>query len=155
MDHASARKLIALNTTFYQQHAAYFSATSQAPLTGWNRMLPLLHDRFCDEPETLLLSSHHHYVSCNRQLRCIRHAGAPRAPPMLVTIPEVRRPFCTARAAGRWAAPHYLRTLRARMQLWVPAPCSQLRAARRGASHAACAPRAARHRRRVILAVHE
>lgn len=53
MDHASARKLIALNTTFYQQHAASFSATRQAPWTGWNRMLPLLHNRFGDEPETL------------------------------------------------------------------------------------------------------
>lgn len=53
MDHASARTLIALNTTFYQQHAASFSATRQAPWTGWNRMLPLLHDRFGDEPATL------------------------------------------------------------------------------------------------------
>ncbi len=53
MDHASARTLIALNTTFYQQHAASFSATRQAPWTGWNRVLPLLHDRFGDEPATL------------------------------------------------------------------------------------------------------
>ena len=38
MDPAGARALIALNNTFYREHAASFSATRQAPWQGWGRV---------------------------------------------------------------------------------------------------------------------
>lgn len=39
MDNATARRLNHLNARFYQEHAASFSATRQAPWDGWRRCL--------------------------------------------------------------------------------------------------------------------
>lgn len=38
MDDSTARELIALNTRFYAEHAASFSATRSAPWEGWRRV---------------------------------------------------------------------------------------------------------------------
>ncbi len=48
MDEATARALRAHNRTFYEVHAAEFSATRRAPWPGWRRLLPHL-ESLCTE----------------------------------------------------------------------------------------------------------
>ncbi|TMA32281.1 MAG: class I SAM-dependent methyltransferase [Deltaproteobacteria bacterium] len=42
MNEATAAALAAINTDFYRDHAAEFSATRSAPWPGWDRLLPAL-----------------------------------------------------------------------------------------------------------------
>jgi SAM-dependent methyltransferase len=44
MNQKTARLLCALNSSFYEEHAASFSATRQAPWSGWTRCVELLRE---------------------------------------------------------------------------------------------------------------
>lgn len=53
MDNATAQNLIDLNTRFYAEHAASFSATRSAPWEGWRHVADIARDRFGDTPVSL------------------------------------------------------------------------------------------------------
>lgn len=53
MDNAVAQNLIDLNTRFYAEHAASFSATRSAPWEGWRRVADLAREHFGDAPASL------------------------------------------------------------------------------------------------------
>ena len=53
MDNATAQNLIDLNTRFYAEHAASFSATRSAPWEGWRHVADIARDRFSDTPVSL------------------------------------------------------------------------------------------------------
>lgn len=53
MDNATAQNLIDLNTRFYAEHAASFSATRSAPWEGWRHVADIARERFGDTPASL------------------------------------------------------------------------------------------------------
>lgn len=53
MDNAIAQNLIDLNTRFYAEHAASFSATRSAPWEGWRHVADIARDHFGDTPSSL------------------------------------------------------------------------------------------------------
>lgn len=53
MDNATAQNLIDLNTRFYAEHAASFSATRSAPWEGWRHVADIARERFGDAPASL------------------------------------------------------------------------------------------------------
>lgn len=53
MDNATAQNLIDLNTRFYAEHAASFSATRSAPWEGWRHVADIAREHFGDTPAEL------------------------------------------------------------------------------------------------------
>lgn len=53
MDNATAQNLIDLNTRFYAEHAASFSATRSAPWEGWRHVADIAREHFGDTPAAL------------------------------------------------------------------------------------------------------